>query len=299
MTENPQNYAESPHDTDVLSELLRAIRLHGDAVARHRPASGGHGLRYSAGSRALHIGERGRLRLQLSPPHEAIPLGPGDLALLANGAAHTVLTEDGAWITGTFTVDAGVADPVLAVLPPAIVIRADGATDHWLPLGLELLLAETVRPPRPGSRVMVSRILDLLFIHALRTWAASGHTEPGWLTAAMDVELAPVLSAVHQDPGADWSIDELARLASMSRSAFADRFVRLLGHPPATYVRGRRMHRAAHLLTETDLPIRRIANQVGYRSEAAFSRAFRRQHGVAPRGWRRRPDRAADLAGPS
>jgi transcriptional regulator GlxA family with amidase domain len=85
-------------------------------------------------------------------------------------------------------------------------------------LSLSLMLAEVTQPGL-GSRVMVSRVLDLLFIHALRTWAAScSRPSPGWLTAAMDPVLGPVLTAIHQAPERDWSVDELARLAAFSRA---------------------------------------------------------------------------------
>ena len=189
-------------------------------------------------------------------------------------------------MTGEFVVENVVAAPLLGVLPAAIVIRGDTVTAAWLPLSRELLVSE-VTWPAPGARVMVSRLLDLLFIRSLRTWAASGDAaHPGWLTAAMGPALGPALAAIHRDPGRDWPVDELARLTSLSRSAFATRFAESVGEPPGSYVQRRQLDHAAHLLRGTAEPVGRIAARVGYASEAAFSRAFSRAYRSSPRAWR-------------
>jgi hypothetical protein len=136
------------------------------------------------------------------------------------------------WLTGTFAVDDPTADPVLAVLPPALVLRNTPHTP-WLPLSTRLLVAE-VSEPSPGAAVMISRILDLLFIHALRAWAREGtQRTPGWLTGATDPLVGRAIAAMHRDPARAWSVPELARLSTLSRSAFAGRFRVLLGSPPA------------------------------------------------------------------
>jgi len=127
------------------------------------------------------------------------------------------------WLTGTITVDDAAADPLLAVLPPMIVVPTAG--QDWLAASVRLLVAE-VRGPRPGAAVMISRILDLLF-------------------------------------------------------------VRLLGSPPAAYLAQRRLDHAAEVLRTTRAPGSAVADEVGYTSEAAFSRAFRRRHGMPPLRWRR------------
>jgi transcriptional regulator GlxA family with amidase domain len=207
--------------------------------------------------------------------------------LVAKGDRHTVRAiGDASWVTGEFLVDPLVADPLLAVLPAAVVIRAGTEGGNWLPMSLDLMLTE-VTEPKPGSRVMISRLLDLLFIHGLRAWAANGRqANAGWLTAAMDPGLGPVLTAIHQAPERDWPVDELARIATLSRSAFAARFAALVGESPGAYVLRQRLDRAANLLLSSTEPINRIAARVGYASEAAFSRAFARGYGDSPRAWR-------------
>ncbi|WP_426978573.1 AraC family transcriptional regulator [Pseudarthrobacter sp. O4] len=273
-----------PDELDALSEILDVIHLRGGTVVHH---SGGQPLEipHPAGARLIHIIEHGSVGLRLEKEASEHTLHAGDLALVPHGEAHVLLPRGRAsWVTGAFIVDDAVADPLLSVLPPAILIRGGENGSGWLRLSLDLLLVE-VTYGRPGAQVMVSRILDLLFIHALRAWAADGVASPGWLTAAMDSSLGPVLSAIHRTPGHLWTVDELARRANLSRSAFAGRFTRLLGISPAAYIAERRLGRAAYLLRSTAVPVGQIAAQVGYTSEAAFSRAFRRRFGAPPRRW--------------
>jgi len=124
-----------------------------------------------------------------------------------------------------------------------------------------------------------------------------GLAASGWLTAAMDTSLAPVLTAVHNNPEYPWSVTELAQRAGLSRSAFAERFTRLLGQSPAAYITDRRLDRAAHLLRSTETQVSKIGQAVGYTSEAAFSRAFHRRFDQPPTRWRKahaHTPRAAD-----
>lgn len=133
---------------------------------------------------------------------------------------------------------------------------------------------------------MVARILDLLFIQILRAWAAGTDAEPNWLAGALDPQIGLALSAIHRDPGHDWTVERLARVCSLSRSAFAARFVARVGKPPAGYLAHVRLEAAAGLLRDTSLPVGLIADRVGYKSEAAFSRAFTRRYGTPPARWR-------------
>lgn len=312
MTHSPENFADplsptsaSPEGSDALSEILRTVRLRGNSVTRWSPAAPFR-VTLPAGARVLHIAESDGLTLHIAD--QALPLNAGDMALLARGDAHSISHGDRTdprplsqgdrnivpgqgdpasprWLSGVFAVDRTVADPLLSVLPPAIAIRAGTPGHEWLPLSLQLLLAETTEP-RPGAGVMISRILDLLFIHALREWSRSADTAPGWLTAAMDPQLGPVLSAVHNDPAHPWSVTELADLARHSRSTFAERFTRLFGQPPAAYVTERRLDRAADLLRSTTTSVSKIGHAVGYTSDSAFSRAFQRRYGEPPLRWR-------------
>ncbi|GAA0944707.1 AraC family transcriptional regulator [Kribbella koreensis] len=291
MADDPEDFADSPQqpaygEPDVLSDVLQAIHLQGGEVLRRSSA----GERHPVGARVLHLVEEGGLSIEITG-EATVELGAGDLVLLARGDAHLVrAAPHSCWVTGEFLVETVVAAPLLGVLPPAIVIRGDAGSAAWLRPISELLVSEVIRSA-PGARVMVSRALDLLFIWTLRSYAASGDVrEAGWLTAAMDPMLAPVLAAIHRDPGRDWAVDELARLSALSRSAFATRFAESVGETPGSYVLRCRLGHAAHLLRGTADPVGRIAARVGYISEAAFSRAFSRAYGSSPRAWRGGPD---------
>jgi AraC-like DNA-binding protein len=287
MAHDPEDFADSPQppaygEHDALSDVLQAIHLQGGDVRRHSSPR----ERHPAGARVLHVVEEGGLSVEVAG-EDTVELDSGDLVLLARGDAHSVrATSPASWVTGEFLVETVVAAPLLGVLPPAILVRGDAGSAAWLRPIKELLMWEVTRGA-PGARVMVSRALDLLFIWTLRSWAASDDVRrAGWLTAAMDPVLAPILTAIHRDPGRDWSVDELARLTSLSRSAFATRFAESVGETPGSYVLRCRLGHAAYLLRGTTDPVGRIAARVGYTSEAAFSRAFSRAYGSPPRVWR-------------
>ena len=286
MTDPLGNYA-APLDAsvDALSDVLDLIHLQGGELTVTRAAEGRQ-VRHGAGQRLLYLVEQGPLVLEVAGG-EPKQLGTGDLVLLATGAAHRLSSPvGGVWMSGRFLVEENAAAPLLAVLPPAIVIRSSEGRFDWLPLAASLLAAE-IADPSAGSRVMVSRMLDLLFILTLRAWSALGTaSDPGWLTGALDRELGPALRAVHRHPERPWPVAELAGLASLSRAAFAARFTRLVGEPPGRYLAGLRLARAADQLVTTSEPVGSIGKAVGYTSEAAFSRAFAREYGTAPRTWR-------------
>ncbi|NYI47278.1 AraC-like DNA-binding protein [Nocardioides aromaticivorans] len=291
MPESLENFAV-PLDTsaDALSDVLEMIHLRGDRVTRVA-AGRGHEERHRAGGRLLHVVESGSVALRYDVPDgggERVVLGTGDLALLARGVAHRLRPmEDAVWMSGSFVVEERAGVPLLEALPPAIVIRAEGR--EWLPLSAQLLGRE-VTDPSAGSKVMASRILDLLFIQALRAWAAtdgaSGPGGPGWLTAALDRPLGPALRAMHRQPEQPWTVESLAELSALSRAAFSARFTRLVGESPGRYLQRLRLAQAADLLTSTPDSAAAISRAVGYASEAAFSRAFAKEYGVGPRAWR-------------
>jgi transcriptional regulator GlxA family with amidase domain len=194
--------------------------------------------------------------------------------------------EPARWLCGTFTIGDPQASHLLASLPAVIILRgARGQALEGLEVARRMLLFE-MQSPSQGSAVMVARILDLLFIQILRAWAAGTDAEPNWLAGALDPQIGLALSAIHRDPGHDWTVEELARACSLSRSAFAARFVARVGKPPATYLAHVRLDAATDLLRDTSLPVTLIAENVGYTSEAAFSRAFKHRYGTPPARWR-------------
>lgn len=150
------------------------------------------------------------------------------------------------------------------------------------------LMAREAEAIRPGGEAVMTRLADILVIQVLRRWLATVDAPPtGWLAGLRDPQVGRALGGMHARPGEEWTLASLARQASMSRSAFAERFSVLVGEPPMRYLAGWRLERAHAELTGTDEPIASISRRVGYSSEAAFSRAFKRHHGVTPGAVRR------------
>jgi len=179
---------------------------------------------------------------------------------------------------------------MLAELPDAIVLTAGGdAAPVWLDVSRRLLLEEIAWPGQ-GSAAMISRILDLLFIQIIRAWASGPDADPGWMTGAVDPQIGQALAEIHADPAREWTVAGLAQVAHLSRSAFAQRFTERIGHTPGAYLAQLRLEIAAGLLRTTDDPINLIAAEVGYRSNAAFTRAFSKRYGSNPTQWRATAD---------
>jgi AraC-like DNA-binding protein len=162
----------------------------------------------------------------------------------------------------------------------------DGAPDaDWLRT-LVAAIDHEVRHPRPGTDVVTARLADVLLVHVVRRWLEAEEPASGWIAALRDPALGPVLRAVHAEPQGPWTLESLAALARLSRSAFAERFARAVGEPPMAYVSGCRMDAAARLLRDRDQSVERVAREVGYDSVPGFHRAFVRRHGVTPGVWR-------------
>ena len=148
---------------------------------------------------------------------------------------------------------------------------------------------EEAQAGRAGGASVSLRLSELLFMELLRQYAAApSQKPPGWLAGLQDPQVARALQAIHARPEESWTVAALARAAGLSRSALAARFTALLGHPPVQYLTLWRMQLAAGALAESSLPVAEVGRRVGYASEAAFSRSFKRIAGVSPDLWRKR-----------
>ncbi|MNZ10252.1 HTH-type transcriptional activator Btr [compost metagenome] len=157
----------------------------------------------------------------------------------------------------------------------------------WLEASVRYALAEA-RSPRPGGEGVLAKLAEVLFIEVLRLYMneqAEGRT--GWLAGLGDRIVGTALSALHRSPAQAWTLEELARTAGTSRSVLAERFQQLVGSSPMQYLTQWRMLLAANLLSRSNAPLARIAEDVGYQTDTAFSRAFRREFGAPPAAWRR------------
>ena len=200
-------------------------------------------------------------------------------------------------ICGYLACDDRLAKLLLAGLPPLVKVSVRGSNAGvWLEASLRYALAEA-RSPRPGGTGVLSKLAEVLFIEVLRLYMneqSEGRT--GWLAGVNDRIVGAALRALHARPAQAWTLEELARLAGSSRSVLAERFQQLVGSSPMQYLAQWRMLLATDLLRRSQAPLAQIAEQVGYQTDTAFSRAFRREFGEPPAAWRRRRNEPAMAA---
>jgi transcriptional regulator GlxA family with amidase domain len=191
-------------------------------------------------------------------------------------------------ISGWFRFSATSVKPLARLLPLLILVKADQAQSLALHTTLRMLASE-MADPAPGSELAVNRLADLLFIHSIRAYIGSQSEtcQSGLLPAIFDPQIGAALNSMHEKVEHPWTVKSLAAASSMSRSAFAVRFKDLVGETPLEYLTGWRMQKATALLQKGDKKLFEVAKSVGYDSDAAFSKAFKRVFGVAPREFRR------------
>ncbi|HXP69568.1 MAG TPA: AraC family transcriptional regulator, partial [Candidatus Dormibacteraeota bacterium] len=177
---------------------------------------------------------------------------------------------------GSLSFDRASLRPITQLLPNFILMKADQARTLALHTTVQALSSE-MEEQAPGSEVVASRLAEVLFIQVLRAHIASGpERNKGWLRAIFDPQIGTALSAIHDRVKTPWTVESLAEAAGMSRSAFAARFKELLGQTPLEYVTEWRMQKAIQLLERRDKKLPEVARLVGYESDAAFSKAFKR-----------------------
>jgi AraC-like DNA-binding protein len=179
-------------------------------------------------------------------------------------------------------------NPVISTLPPLLKLNVEqGGAAEWIRSTFQYAATE-VAAGRPGSETVLAKLSELLFVEAVRHYAeALPDGQTGWLAGLREPYVARALALLHRDISRRWTVDDLGREVGLSRSALADRFIRLIGVPPMHYLAGWRMQVATQKLRNTSASLAQIAETVGYDSEAAFSRAFKKAFGAAPATWRR------------
>jgi len=248
-------------------------------------------VRVSAGDcYLLPRGRPFRLTSDLAlPPVDGYEL----LRLPLNGAVRTINGGgDCLSIGGYFGFSGRHAEILLAMLPPIVHLRteSDKATMRW---SVERLMLE-LREPQPGGALIAQQLATMMLVQALRLHLNDGaHGGVGWLFALADRQMSAAMNAMHAEPGRRWTIDGLAREAAMSRSTFALKFKRAVGASPMDYLTRWRMMLAADRLANTGAPISELAPSLGYESESAFSTAFKRVMGCAPRHYGRGDETSA------
>ncbi|MUL35458.1 AraC family transcriptional regulator [Gloeocapsopsis dulcis] len=304
---------------DALTEILKSVKLHSTVHCRSE-FSAPWGVQIdSMEDASFHVVIRGNCWLEVDGMNTPIPLVGGDLVVLPTGVAHTLRDrldspavmlgellanrpcqgqlklQYGKGGTST-TVLCGKAsfenrdlNPLLSALPPLILIKGeDGQIVEWLDSTLQFIACETVSN-RPGAEMMITYLSNILFIQAVRAYLVGlkQQEEGGWLRALVDSQMSIALALIHQHPETNWTVEMLAKQVNMSRSAFAARFKWLVGEAPLQYITRWRMYQAVDLLRSGNLTVTEIAQRVGYDSETAFSKAFKRQIGQSPNQYRK------------
>ncbi len=212
------------------------------------------------------------------------PPNDGGLASIHHGGA----CERTRMICGFLGCDSAKGNPVISTLPPLLKLNVEpGGAAEWMRSTFQYA-AQEVSTGRPGSETVLAKLSELLFVEAVRRYAETlpdGQT--GWLAGLREPYVARALALLHRDITRRWTVDDLGREVGLSRSALADRFIRLIGVPPMHYLANWRMQIATQKLRNTSASLAQVAEVVGYNSEAAFSRAFKKTFGVAPATWRR------------
>jgi AraC-like DNA-binding protein len=194
-------------------------------------------------------------------------------------------------VCGFIGCDARPFNPLLATLPRLLHLRAREGGE-WSEQFVQLAAAESASR-RPGGEALLERLSEMLFVDAIRRHVEQMPEEStGWLAGLRDRFVGRALALLHEQPGFAWTVDELSRKVGLSRSALHERFLELIGQPPMQYLTQWRMQLASRLLRDTRSTVASVALDVGYDSEAAFARAFKRSVGLPPAAWRRQQSAA-------
>ncbi|MDZ5663527.1 AraC family transcriptional regulator [Nocardioides sp. zg-1308] len=302
-------------DRDVLTDTLTDFGMTGVFYAvSELSAPWGIAIPPLPGTVVFHLVTEGGLVLEVDGEHTT--MSAGDMVLVPTGTGHAILDAPGSPATPLFDLPrvelgeryerlridgpgprsevvcgavsfTGLGVARLLRSLPRVLPAGDGGDAAWMRAAFDVIGAES-RHPRPGSDVVTARLADILVVQVVRSWLESGTHDRGWVAGLRDPQVGRALAAFHAEPGAPWSLASLAAEAGMSRSAFAARFRETLDEAPMGYVTAWRMDLAARLVRERTLSLARVAERVGYQSEAAFNRAFRRAHGMAPGAFARR-----------
>jgi AraC-like DNA-binding protein len=267
--------------SDLLSHVLSQIHLTGDGVSS-RSLTEDDRLELDVDAAHIVIVTQGTLHIAGDDQATRV-IDEGDLALLPRGAGALSLAASGPPATVVvcrFWFDPESLRSMVFALPRCIHIRrAEGA--GWVEGIVHFLLIET-DDVQPGAALMISRLIDLVVIRALRTWVQQGQSS-GWLGGLSDARIARALKAIHEQPMQRWSIESLAGLAGMSRSSFCARFTALVGRSPLRYHNEWRLGLARDMLARRSARVGEVGLCIGYESEAAFSRAYKALFGHSPR----------------
>lgn len=301
-------------DVDILSGVLRSIRLRGSVFFCSKLSSPWGMTLDKTEHPRFHIVLEGSCWLQTSDMPEPVMLQEGDTVLITHGNGHWVadkpdsdrVASDKAAVAyqqgtplfrgntvstrllcGRFHLDTRVQHPLITTLPASIrMTNMDTAERSWLHQ-TALLIADGLEQHQPGVDVLIDRICEALFIQIMRSNTALQNNDTGFLSALYDPSLNHALQCIHEHPAHNWTVESLAARCNVSRSAFASRFQQKIGIAPIAYLTLWRMQNALCLLRDTPLSLAQISEHLGYSSDMALAKAFKRFYGETPGAMRK------------
>ena len=307
---------------DLLSDILSRLQLSGTLYFRTSFTSPWSIQVPSFENVArFHFAHKGRCLVRVEPDQDPVLLEQGDLVIIPRGAAHTLFcdptTENQAvqldqvveqsgfngsgalvygdlgtdhetqLVCGHFSFAKQTSHLLIDALPPHIHIRNYGETSgRWMESTLRVIGTEAGREQMGGDLIAL-KMSEIIFAQALRAYLNGDGADRPVMAGFADANIARVLTAVHKDPAFSWTLEALAKIAGLSRTSFATRFAKCMTMTPMGYITNWRMQIASQQLMQTDDPIIKVAEDVGYQSEAAFSRVFKKHHMAAPATYRR------------
>ncbi len=307
-------------ESDVLADVLKSLGLFGHVFCRAK-MNAPWALAVPPDNMAhFHYIERGVCCLKLDGESTIYNLTAGDIAVLPTGPGHILTDKPGQssisikdlikdisstngcavirhggngaetqMLCGSFQFQHGREGFLLPFLPQVIHLSALAEDVHPLLETTLRFIAHEASQPKPGNQLVLTRLVEILFVQVLRTWLENNPEDAraSWLMALKEKPILTALSCMHTRPEHHWTVASLAACANMSRSPFAALFKKVVGEGPLTYLRRWRIRTAASLLEETDMPIAEISRRTGYRSETSFSKTFKDMIGCSPIQWRR------------
>ncbi|EFH82984.1 AraC family transcriptional regulator [Ktedonobacter racemifer] len=301
---------------DVLTDVLHSLDLKGWLSSRTEMTTSWRFEFAASQDMIFHILTFGGGYLFIEGEREPLRIEDGDVMLFPHGHAHILCDEPASPLTqavclnyeayrehrlfpsenegtkmvmlcGAFHFDQPGDSPLLHCLPKVIHIPGErGRMEHGFADIVNFIARESISL-KTGSEVMLRRLTEMLFIQVIRLWIdQQADAERGWLAALRDQPISMALGLIHQFPEQGWKVEELAEAVALSRSVFSARFTHLVGEPPLKYLTRWRMQKALRLL-KNEVKVEKIAQQLGYESEAAFRKAFKREIGIPPARYRK------------
>lgn len=279
--------------TDIFFDIYRFAEISGDIYSLER-FTDKNKLSFNENDAYIHIIQKATCLLKVDHADTDLILKDGDIVVLPTKCAHSIQfvgdrDSDAYVISCIFQLSGIYGEAIAEGLPTYIHVPSHNDAEkvaEWVPMTVAAIKLE-LENPMLGSRIMLSRIIDLLLVWSIRFWLAKETIEyKSWIFALRDPAISKVLSLIHENPAHDWDVVNLAKLANQSKSNFSKKFVELVGVSPIQYLKNWRMKLASQLLKETDKSIYQVAELVGYSSQAAFTRAFTQTFGCAPKIFR-------------